>query len=212
MTDFKLGQNPVAAVECIAQGHLGRIDVTKVVYGPVEAAHHKWSINVVGYCADHCLSAINIDSWRGLLGTARYDFCAVWGLLKGRSSDVKMYCDNTLFGEGVSALFVNTTQHFGKGMRAAPHARLDDGKLDVGNIVGTRGQMIRMFTLIKTGQAASLIQSCQAATVELQMPTHQGVFNVDGEPTMHHHEVISMTVHERALPLYVPTQEMFLAS
>lgn len=207
MTDFNLQSDPVAAVQNIAEGRIAKIDVTKVEYGPNEALHHKWSINVVGYCADHCMAALNIDPWRGCLGTARYDICALWGLLKDRSTDVKMYCDNKLWGEGVSALFVNTTQHFGKGMRAAPNARLDDGKLDIGNVAGTRGEILRMFSLIKTGQGASLMQACQASTIELQMPTQQGVFNVDGEPTIHHHEVIRMVVHERALRFYVPSPE-----
>eukprot|EP01050_Picozoa_sp_SAG11_P014960 SAG11_NODE_1895_length_4093_cov_4.148473_2_plen_165_part_00 len=28
------------------------------------------------------MSAINIDGWRGLLGTKRYDICALWGVFK----------------------------------------------------------------------------------------------------------------------------------
>jgi hypothetical protein len=55
----------------IVTGRLAGIDATKVVYGPQEAVHSLWSINVVGYCADHCMAAVNIDGYRNSLGTVR---------------------------------------------------------------------------------------------------------------------------------------------
>ena len=119
-------------------GRLAAIDATRCVYGPDDAAHHLWSINVVAFCADHCMAAVNIDGWRGLLGTARYDVCAMWGLLKGRQCAVDIVIDGTKWQEGIGAMFVNTTQHFGKGMRAAPSAQVDDGKCDVISLAGSR--------------------------------------------------------------------------
>ena len=107
------------------------------------------------------MGACNIDEYRGCLGTARYDVCALWGLLKGRTTNASVKVDGKDWISGVGALFVNTTQHFGKGMRAAPAARLDDGLCDVGSIAGSRAQSLRMFTLIKTGQHVALADSVQ---------------------------------------------------
>lgn len=206
MTDFGLEKSRGAAMDNIVAGRVAGIDATRVVYGPDDATHHLWSINVVGFCADHCMAAVNIDSWRPLLGTARYDICALWGLLKGRLSNVDVVVDGKMWSTGVGAIFVNTTQHFGKGMRAAPLARLDDGLCDVGSIRGSRGHVLRMFSLIQTGQHFELMENVQGKQVELRLPTDMGVFNVDGEVTVHHHNRITLTVHPKAFEFYVPAK------
>ena len=161
LTDFGLQEDAEGAVGNIVAGNVAALDATRVVFGPDDAAHHHWSINVVGYCADHCMAAVNIDGYRGCLGTARYDVCALWGLLKGRTANASVHVDGKTWQTDVGTVFVNTTQHFGKGMRAAPAAQLDDGLCDVGSIAGSRAQSLRMFTLIKTGQHAALADSVQ---------------------------------------------------
>ena len=77
------------------------------------------------------------------------------------SANASVHVDGKTWQTDVSTVFVNTTQHFGKGMRAAPAARLDDGLCDVGSIAGSRAQSLRMFTLIKTGQHVALADSVQ---------------------------------------------------
>ena len=67
------------------------------------------SVNVVGWTADQCMSAINIDGWRPLLGTKRYDTCALWGLLKGRNAQVKVTADGQVVAEEASTFFLNRT-------------------------------------------------------------------------------------------------------
>ena len=52
--------------------------------------------------------------WRWLLGTKRYDVCALWGLLKGRQAAVKVVADGQVVAERASTFFLNHTQHFGK--------------------------------------------------------------------------------------------------
>jgi hypothetical protein len=92
MTDFSAegGVTVEAAVDAIVGGCAPSVDVNRVVYGPDPAVHLVHSINVVGWTADQCMGAINIDGWRSLLGPARYDICALWGLLKGREAKVRV--------------------------------------------------------------------------------------------------------------------------
>lgn len=210
LTDFGLGKDPKAAIDNIVAGRLAGIDATRCVFGPDEVKHHLWSINVIGYCADHCMGAVNIDGWRGCLGPARYDICALWGLLKGRTSrEVSVKVDGSEWTKGVGAVFINTTQHFGKGMRAAPEARLDDGLADVGSIKGSISHSLRLFSLIKTGQHAALSDSIQAKEIEIVVPEELGVFNLDGEVVIHRRNNISMTVHPAAFEFFVPDNDQW---
>jgi hypothetical protein len=51
LTDFGLQKSAEATIDNIVAGRIAAIDATRVVFGPDDAAHHLWSINVVGYCA-----------------------------------------------------------------------------------------------------------------------------------------------------------------
>ena len=78
--------------------------------------------------------------------------------------------------------FLNQTQHFGKQMRACPNAWWDDGLFDMEWISNKRrGEVVRIFDLIKDGRHGSLVQSRQAKKCLLQMEDDEGLFNVDGE-------------------------------
>jgi len=175
--------------------------------------HVMYSVNVVGYTEDHCLGAVNIDGafWRTVLGSARYDVCSVWGLLKGAKGlpGAKLHVNGKPMGDDVQCLFANTTQHFGKGMRAAPSARLDDGQMDLGVIGGSRGQMLKAFTMIHTGAAAMMTETAgvffgtPATTATITTPNTNGLFNLDGEVVVHHHNSIQLDVVSDAFELFV---------
>lgn len=213
MTDFGLQNNVRQAVRNIAEGRIASIDAILVEFGPDSATnprHRIWSINVVGYCADHCMASVNIDGWRPILGTARYDVCALWGLLKGRLSkgtSISVEDESQPWSTGVSALFANSTQHFGKSMRAAPDAVLDDGLMDIGNVKGSRGEVLRMFALIQTGAQKPLMESTNVKRMELRTDKDEVVFNVDGEVICSLHNKIVLTVHPRKFEFFVPSKK-----
>lgn len=210
MTGFAQHTDVASAVANITDGLLADIDVTRVEFGPDAATDPKqraWSINLVAFCADHCMAAVNIDSYRASLGTRRYDVCALWGLLKGRSSNVDMLLNGELWASGVGALFANTTQYFGKGMRAAPLALLDDGLMDVGNIKGSRGYQLKLFTLVETGAHSELTEHTTTNHLEMRLPVANAVFNVDGEVMVTMHNKIELTVLPGAIRFYVPSKE-----
>jgi diacylglycerol kinase (ATP) len=184
MTDFSADGTVTVetAVEAIIGGCAPRADANKVVYGPDPAVDTVHSINVVGWTADQCMGAINIDGWRSLLGPARYDICAFWGLLKGREASIRVEVDGECVADACSTFFLNQTQHFGKQMRACPNAWWDDGLFDMEWISNKRrGEVVRIFDLIKDGRHGSLVESRQAKKCVLHMEDDEGLFNVDGE-------------------------------
>lgn len=185
VTDFKhirdIAKNIDAAVDAIIAGCAPFVDVNRVSYGP-QPEHVIHSINVVGWTADQCMGAINIDSWRPILGTARYDICALWGLLKGREAAVRVSVDGQPVTEAASTFFLNHTQHFGKQMRACPHALWDDGRFDIAFISAKRrGEVVRIFGAIQKGGHGPLVEERQGQQCILELPEDTGLFNVDGE-------------------------------
>lgn len=87
-------------------------------------------------------------------GNARYDICALWGILKNRHAPVSIWMDGQLLSADVTVLAVNHTQHMGRGLRGCPNARWDDAVLDIMYINRTtRAKLVRMFNGVKTGGA-----------------------------------------------------------
>jgi diacylglycerol kinase family enzyme len=74
---------------------------------------------------------MQIEDWNAVLGDARYDVAALWGILKGRASGVSIIVDGQRVTSEASTFFINHTQHLGRGLRGCPHALWDDGLLDV---------------------------------------------------------------------------------
>ena len=120
------------------------------------------------------------------MGPGRYDACAIWGVLRNPSRPCKVTVVDTgkVYKGSMATAFVNNTQHFGKEMRAAPNAVLDDGFFDL-NIMfeQTRGSLLQVFMLLPDGAHSGNIEG----TVEMQArhvvfePEHPGVINIDGE-------------------------------
>jgi len=84
----------------------------------------------VGFDASVGLRALNGPRW--LRGLPRYLLATLRELLYLRSWDLQVQVDAALLHQGV-ALFASTlnTPSFGSGMPAVPHARIDDGQLNL---------------------------------------------------------------------------------
>lgn len=116
----------------------------------------------------------------------RYDVCAVWGVLRNPTRPIRVTIKDTgkVYEGNMATAYVNQTQHFGKELRAAPAAILDDGLFDLSLMFEqTRGALLKVFALLPTGQHAGNI----SGTVEMQArhvvfePANPGVVNIDGE-------------------------------
>jgi len=143
-------------------------------------------------------------------GPARYDICAIWQVLKGNTSPMKLTMNGdsnkTVVGEFVTA-FVNQTQHFGKGLRATPLAKIDDGVMDLCFMKeGTRGEQLEIFLQLPTGahHANPGLTFQQVREVTLTPHAKSGVLNIDGEIMRYDGTIRVQCVH-RAFRMFIPT-------
>ena len=127
-----------------------------------------------------CAAVFHVLWW------CRYSVCGIWGVLRNPLRPIKVTIKDTnqVYEDDMATVFVNQTQHFGKEMRAAPAAVLDDGFFDL-NIMfkQTRGMLLRVFALLPTGAHTHAIPGTverQARHVVME-PRSPGVINVDGE-------------------------------
>eukprot|EP00948_MAST-09A_sp_MAST-9A-sp1_P002066 g2066.t1 len=149
-------------------------------------------------------------------GEGRYDIAAVIGLLKKKSSMMNTtlsYVDK----DGVStttkidclSCFLNNNQYFGKGLRAAPLARIDDGLMDLTCIkMASRERLLVGFQQIPIGShvtskaAAKYLINKQVKKCKFELEG-KGIVNIDGE-ILKHSGVIEVEVLPKLLPIFTP--------
>jgi len=188
--------------ERIAKGSVVGMDVCHVTtLGQTIASINECTFGLVGD-----IGVLAEDySW---MGPGRYDAVAAWKLLAGFSQHVKLevidqHDKPQSFDGHYLSVFLNQTQHFGKGMRAVPHALVDDGLLDLTLIESAdRGELLAILNQVPEGRHAAnqKLISVRAKSVNLTFDT-PGVFNVDGEICKHDGNV-KVTVGKRELAIF----------
>jgi diacylglycerol kinase family enzyme len=147
------------------------------------------------------------------MGPSRYDAAALWGVAKGGGWPCKLqftdaHGDKHTVDQTLMTAFVNMTQHFGKGLRPAPNARLDDGLMDLCCLEGTatRGEMLAIFQQLPLGSSVDGrtrgIHFHQVKSLRMDLG-EAGVVNVDGE-IMRHSGVLDFAVLPKALRVFCP--------
>ncbi len=186
LTDFGFHDKPAEMAKAIVKGNVAEMDLNRVILGPDESTDVKYSMNTIVLCKDHCLMSANIDSWRGCLGSNRYDVCSLWGLLKNRYSNINITVDGEKFAQDVCLCVLNNTQHAGKGMRIAPLAQHNDGKFDILCLGKTkRAQFLKLFLNVKDGSHYPLAKNAKGKCAVFHLPIDKGLINIDGEITIH---------------------------
>jgi len=102
--------------------------------------------------------------------------------------------------------FITVTQHFGKGMRAAPDAKMDDGLMDLLMLEkANRAELFSMLQLIPNGSFVNLpgVRAIQTTEVFFTPTSGAGVINVDGENVVFNGTIRVKCLH-KVLPLFVP--------
>ncbi len=109
------------------RGETMRVDAVKVTTGGQSVA----SVNMVAWGLVGDVGVI-AESFR-FLGPSRYDAVAVWGVAKGGGAPCKLTYTPTepnveaqVVDRKLMTAFIMCSQHFGKGLRPTPDARLDD--------------------------------------------------------------------------------------
>ena len=137
---------------------------------------------------------------------------ALWKILTGISEATKCELqDETgktlMIEDNLTTLYLNKTQHFGKGLRAAPFAKMGNGLMELYGLRSgtvTRGGQIAVLQQLPAGahqsNPAILYKQCSKCVVTLP---GAGVFNVDGE-VLRHDGTVTVACHKERLKVFAP--------
>ena len=185
------------ACENILRSNLRIIDVMELSFND----SIEYSINIVGW---GMVTDIGILSEKlRWFGPARYTIASLIYIfnIKNRFATIKIndaeYQDDYLF------ILISNTKYTGKGMKIAPHAKLNDQKLDLicvkNNI--TKFNLIKLLPKLFTGEH---IQSKYVDYVQIQsleiLPKYNDALNIDGE--IHGFTPIQIRISDKRLSIY----------
>lgn len=185
------------AARRVAKGCVKSLDICEVNTRGETVA----SLNTICFGLTGVIGVIAEDHrW---MGPVRYDVVAVWKIMTGIRELTTLDIEDKegrLFRvqDEMTTVYVNTTQHFGKGKRCAPEKQSDDGLLDVYALkaTATRGMLMAALLQLPTGAHVNspVIMHWRAKKCTITLPS-AGVFNVDGE-IVQHDGTVTMTCHQ----------------
>lgn len=172
------GEKYSKAIEIIKKGQIKNIDILKLNL----KKSVKYSINIVGW---GLVSDVNIMSEKlRFFGSARYNIASAYYIFNKKHRYATIEIDGRKIEDNFLFLLCSNTIHTGKGMKAAPHAKLDDGLLDVtivkSNIPTT--SLISLLLKIFSGKHiySKYVEYQQVETVKIY-PSKNEMLNIDGE-------------------------------
>jgi len=204
------------AARIIGEGKRAKMDVCTVRCGG-EASGAGETIASVNTCIMGLIGDIGVlaESYRWM-GPSRYENVAAIKLLCNYKQHIRMtltYKDGTevIKDDFFLTCFCNMTQFFGKGLRAAPFAKLDDGVFDLVCIkagVQTRGELLAILKQAPSGAHYNNknVESytCSRAVFDFDKP---GVFNVDGEVVKHSGQVV-ITCFQKHIDIFADVTKL----
>jgi diacylglycerol kinase (ATP) len=169
--------NPRDAARRIVEGKRHFIDVLEVTTSKEKI----YSINIVGW---GMFSLINQTAEKlRWFGGWRYNLATLWHIIFKQTYPATLKFGNDTEEGEFLAVFASNTKHTGKGMRAVPKAKIDDGLIDLVMIKNAnRLTLLNLFRVFLTGQHLEhkLVTYRQLTSFELQTNVHQ-ILNIDGE-------------------------------
>ena len=171
--------DPVNAVNRILNGNTMLIDVAEM------SMENKilYSFNIIGWGLITAIAhtSENFRWWP----KQRYNISTVIELIRLKARATRLIIDDIEIDGQISFLIACNTPYTGVGMKMAPRARLDDGKIDLIVVKkATRLQMLKLFPKVFDGShiESELVEYYQAKTFEL-IPEQDDLLDVDGELT-----------------------------
>jgi YegS/Rv2252/BmrU family lipid kinase len=170
---------PIQAANCILRGATSALDVARVTMGDQLA----WCVDIIGYGA---VVDINRTAEKlRMLGPVRYATAALWHILRPVRRRARLVLDGEAVDDEFQFIIACNPKSTGAGMLMAPHAEIDDGKLDVVVIRRcSRLQMLRLFRRVFDGSHLSLpcVEYRQVRSFAIT-PQANEPLNLDGEIT-----------------------------
>jgi YegS/Rv2252/BmrU family lipid kinase len=169
--------NPLVAVRRIVMGRTGSFDVAQVEIGG-QTAYCVTLVGSVGVADINCVA----ERLR-MLGSPRYAIAALWHILFAERRRARLALDDQIFEDEFLLVAACNTVFSGSGMRLAPRAKTDDGKIDVVILrSASRWQMLRLFAKVFDGSHVDLpcVEYYQVRSLSI-LTDKRWVLDLDGE-------------------------------
>ena len=141
-----------------------------------------FSINLVGWGMVNDIGIL-AEKMRWL-GPMRYNVASIIQIFRFKGRKAKILIDGKQFNEEYAFIIVCNTIHIGKGMKMAPNAKLDDGKMDLIIIKNNfrKIELLKLFPKLFSGKHIynKKVNYLQVKSFSLT-PIKDEVLNIDGE-------------------------------
>tara|TARA_Y100000748_G_scaffold85672_1_gene70927 strand:+ start:1071 stop:1958 length:888 start_codon:yes stop_codon:yes gene_type:complete len=169
--------DPIQAVKRILKGNLRPIDIAEVI--TKERKYYSFNIIAWGLANDAATMAEKLR----MLGNVRYDIASIIEVLRGRKRIAKLSFEDVSIEDDFVFILGCNTIHTGKGMKMAPHALLDDGKIDLVIVrKASKLKLLNLFPKLFTGNhiKSSLVDYVQVDKFSIQTEDETSLM-IDGE-------------------------------
>ena len=169
-------KNPIQAANQIISGHIHSIDIMRISKG--DTISYAFNIIAWGIASDVNIRADKLR-W---IGNSRYSLSAIISILNLNKKPILLHLDNDVVDDKVILFVALNTVHTGKGMKMAPHAKLNDGLIDLLLLKdASRLRILKIFIQLFSGKHITdpLIEYRHAKTFSIQ--TKGDRLNIDGE-------------------------------
>ena len=169
-------KNSSQAIKQIVSGQLHSIDIMRISKG--DKISYAFNIIAWGIASDVNIRAEKLRR----LGNSRYSLSAIISILNLNKRPILLHLDNDVVDDKVILFVALNTVHTGKGMKMAPHAKLNDGLMDLLLLRdASRLKILKIFIQSFSGKHVSdpLVEYRHVKTFSIQ--TKDDLLNIDGE-------------------------------
>jgi len=165
-------------IDLILKNNIRKIDVLKVS----SSTKTIYSINLVGWGMGNDIGVL-AERLRWL-GPMRYNIASIIEIFRFKGRKAILSIDNNKYEDYYTLITICNTIHVGKGMKMAPKATLDDGKMDIVMIKNnfTKFELLKLFPKLFSGEHIknNKVIYKQAKSFSLK-PVNNEILNIDGE-------------------------------
>ena len=168
----------ITTIELILKNNVREIDVMKVS----SSTKTIYSINLVGWGMGNDIGVL-AEKLRWL-GPIRYNIASIIEIFRFKGRKAVLLFDDNKYEDYYTLITICNTIHVGKGMKMAPQASLDDGKMDIVMIKNnfTKIELLKLFPKLFSGKHINNKKVIYKQTDNFTLkPLNDEILNIDGE-------------------------------
>jgi len=176
---FDMGKYDIEqTIDLILKNNIRMIDVLKVI----TSTKTIYSINLVGWGMGNDIGVL-AEKLRWL-GPMRYNIASIIEIFRFNGRKALLSINNNKHEDYYTLITICNTIHVGKGMKMAPKAQLDDGKMDIVMIKDnfTKFELLKLFPKLFSGKHIDnnkvIYEQAEHFTLK---PENDEILNIDGE-------------------------------